>query len=244
MKDVTVVVADDEPIVRLGLKAAIAAEAGFVLLGEARNGREAIEMTRRLQPDVLMIDVHMPVVDGFDVLAALGPLAVPVVIFVTAHDEYAVRAFDVNAVDYLLKPFDTERAQLALHRARAKLQLAERAGPAHGDHILVKHEDRVHVVPLSTIEWLEAYGNYIRVHAGRRVLQMRGTLTEFAGRLAERGFVRIHRSALVNVAHISHLEPLPSGESTVILDSGERLQLSRTFRDTFRAVLEGKVEKA
>jgi two-component system, LytTR family, response regulator len=247
--DVRVVIADDEPLVRRGLRSFIDASPGLSLVGEARNGREAVDVIRAQHPDLLFLDVQMPELDGFGVLEALEGEPMPVVVFVTAYDEYAIRAFDVHAVDYLLKPFDEDRFRTALGRARSRLGerraatlderleavLTElRAREQYADRLLVKSEGRVTVVQVEDVDWIEAADNYARVHTARGRYLVREPIKSLERKLNPRQFARVHRSAIVNLARVRELQPMFGGEYVIILSTGAKLTLSRGYRDAFR----------
>jgi two-component system, LytTR family, response regulator len=246
---VRVVIADDEPLVRRGLRTFIGAEPGLTIVGEARNGPDAVDLIRSARPDLVFLDVQMPELDGFGVLDALDGEPLPAVVFVTAYDEYAIRAFDVHAVDYLLKPFDDERFRVALRRVRSRLGmhrqqslderleavLAElRAREQYADRLLVKNEGRVTVVQVDDVDWIEAADNYVRVHTSRGRYLMREPIKVLERKLNPRQFARVHRSAIVNLARVRELQPLFGGEYAIILSTGAKLTLSRGYRDAFR----------
>ena len=255
-----VLLVDDEPLVRRGLRAFLAAERGVEVVGEARDGNEAVAAVRELAPDVLFLDVQMPELDGFGVLDALGPER-PAVVFVTAFDAYAIRAFEVHAVDYLLKPFDEARFRTALDRVRERV-VARRGGATaaapdtgaldarldallaqlRGDgrvptdwlaRIAIRETDRVTYVPVGDVDWLEADDNYVRVHTRAGARLVRETLKSLESRLDPRHFARIHRSAIVNLERVRELRPTFNGEYVVVLATGARLTLSRGHRDAF-----------
>ena len=249
MTDVRVVIADDEPLVRRGLRAFIGASPGLSLVGEARNGSEAVDVIRAQRPDLLFLDVQMPELDGFGVLEALAGEPMPVIVFVTAYDEYAIRAFDVHAVDYLLKPFDEDRFRTALGRARSRLaeQRADtidqrleavlsalRAREQYADRLLVKSEGRVTVEQVEDVDWIEAADNYARVHTARGRYLVREPIKSLERKLNPRRFARVHRSAIVNLARVRELQPMFGGEYVIILSTGTKLTLSRGYRDAFR----------
>ena len=246
---IRVLVADDEPLVRRGLKTFIAADPGLTLVGEARNGPEAVELIRAEQPELAFLDVQMPELDGFGVLDALEGEPLPAVVFVTAYDEYAIRAFEVHAVDYLLKPFDEERFRVALGRARSRLGerrqqaldqrldavLTElRAREQYADRLLVKSEGRVTVVQVDDVDWIEAADNYVRVHTSRGRYLVREPIKVLERKLNPRHFARVHRSAIVNLTRVRELQPMFGGEYVIILSTGAKLTLSRGYRDAFR----------
>jgi len=254
--DLRVVIADDEPLVRSGMRALLEAEPDVAIVGEARNGVEALASIRDAQPDVVFLDVQMPGMDGFDVVAALDPAARPWIVFVTAYDEYAIRAFDVHALDYVLKPFDDERFRLALSRARARhadasgarrgdprieALLAELRPPKrYADRLLLKHDGSVVVVLAADIDWIEAADNYVKVHARSGRYMVRESIKSMEAKLDPAQFARAHRSAIVNLARVRALDPVAAGEYTITLTTGTRLTLSRGFRDSFRERLEGR----
>ena len=249
MTDVRVVIADDEPLVRRGLRTFIAAEKGLAIVGEARNGPEAVDTIRAERPDLVFLDVQMPELDGFGVLEALEGEPLPAVVFVTAYDEYAIRAFDVHAVDYLLKPFDEDRFRVALGRARSRLGerktddldrrldavLQElRAREQYADRLLVKSDGRVMVLQVEDVDWIEAADNYARVHTARGRYLVREPIKSLERKLNPRNFARVHRSAIVNLARVRELQPMFGGEYVIILSTGAKLTLSRSYRDAFR----------
>lgn len=248
-----VLIVDDEPLVRRGLARMLAACAGVEIAGEARHGREALERTSELRPDLVFLDVQMPELDGLGVLRALEATGkVPGIIFITAFDRYAVAAFEHHAIDYLLKPFDEERVRVAVERARQRLATREPAALAERmaalldglrsgtpERIAVRSGTRTVLVDPADIEWVEAADNYVRLHAGRQHHLLRGSLATAAARLDESRFVRIHRSAIVNLAHVTELRSRPSGDGVVRLRSGTELPLSRRYRDAFEKRLGG-----
>ena len=246
---IRVLVVDDEPLVRRGIAALLAEESGLEVVGEARNGTEALALIRGTTPDLVFLDVQMPGLDGLGVLAALEPEERPAVVFVTAFDQYAVRAFDLHAVDYLLKPFDDERFRTALARVRGRLRggelaneraalsalLAELRGASAGpDRLAVREQGHIVLVPVEEIDWIEAADNYVRLHRGKQYHLLRESIGRLEETLDRRRFARIHRSAMVNLARVRALEPVPGGEYDVILTDGRRLTLSRGYRDRFQ----------
>ena len=243
-----VLIADDEPLARRGLRGWLAAERDVEVVGEARHGAEAVALTRSLAPDLLLLDVQMPGLDGFDVLAALGDALPPAVVFVTAYDQYALRAFDHHAVDYLLKPVEEERFRTALGRARARTRgappderlralLAELrpAAPEWLERIPARSGSKVTLIPVDEVDWFEAADNYIRVHAHGRRHVMRETMKGLESKLDPKRFVRVHRSAIVALAHVRELDALPSGDYRIRLTGGEVVPLSRTYVPAFEA---------
>ena len=245
MKIRTVIV-DDESLGRERMRQLLQGEPEIEIAGECGDGRAAVEMIRDLVPDLVFLDVQMPELDGFGVLAALGPEPLPVVVFVTAHDQFALRAFEVHALDYLLKPFDRERFRKTLDRAlnevrnRAGGGLDQRltallkeikpvAKPV--DRLAVKTGDRVLLIKVQELDWIKAADNYVELHRGRETHLLRETLNALEARLPAEDFVRISRSVIVNRERVRELKPLFSGEYTVTLENGTELGLSRGYRE-------------
>jgi two-component system, LytTR family, response regulator len=247
--ELRVLVVDDEPLVREGIRALLEREADVRILGEARNGKEAVERIRGLRPDLVLLDVQMPGMDGLAVVAALEPEERPAIVFVTAHGEYAIRAFDLHAVDYLLKPFDAERFATALRRARARMVEGKvnrlegllatlRPAQTYPERLLLKHEGTVVVVPANDIDWVEAADNYVNVHTRTGRYLVREPLKQIEAKLDPARFARAHRSAIVNLSRVKSLDPLTAGENVITLTTGTRLTLSRGYRDDFKSRLE------
>jgi two-component system LytT family response regulator len=255
MAALRVLIADDEPLARQRLRTLASSEPDVVVVGECASGRAAAEVLRTRAADVVFLDVEMPEGDGFDVIHEVGPERMPAVVFVTAYDRYAVRAFEVHAVDYLLKPFDGPRFREALRRARARAELSARAERARSlrdlvqelggvsapvERLFVRSASRVVLVPVDEIDYAEACGNYVRLHCrGGRHL-MRETMNGLEVRLDPRRFARIHRSLLVNLDRVQELHPLFHGDWAVLLRSGARLTLSRTYRDRLPQLTAGR----
>jgi two-component system LytT family response regulator len=247
-----VVIADDEPLARQRIRRLLRRETDVQVVGECADGAETVATVLRESPDLLFLDVQMPELDGFAVLRALPEDQVPVTVFVTAFDQYALRAFEARALDYLLKPFTETRFRTAFERARgligrpdaseraALLSLLEQVrGELRGrirrtmtpaDRLLVKAEGRVLVVPLAQVDYLEAARNHVRVHAGRSVHLLRETLGALEARLDPARFARIHRSTLVNLDRVAEIQPWFSGDAMVLLQGGAKLRLSRSYR--------------
>jgi two-component system, LytTR family, response regulator len=249
MAELRVLLVDDEPLVRQGIRDFLETEPDVTIVGECGNGIEALETIAREPVDLVFLDVQMPELDGIGVAAALAEQRGPAVVFVTAYSEHAVRAFEVNAVDYVLKPFDHERFSAALARARARRasgeqeELARRLGSVlaelqrergHSQRVLVRSEGRIRFVAVDDIDWIEAADNYARLHAGTERHLVRETMASLEARLDPMRFARIHRSAIVNLARIKELQPTFNGEYAVFLTSGEKLTLSRGYRDSLR----------
>ena len=222
------------------------------VVGECADGAQALSAIERLEPELVFLDVQIPVMDGFGVLRALAPNRLPMVVFTTAYDEYALRAFEVHALDYLLKPFGRERFRETLKHARASLE-RRRAGDLGRrllalvndikpeapklDRLVVKSGGRVFFLRTDDLDWIEAAGNYVRLHLGEEAHLFRETMTRMEARLDTRRFVRIHRSRIVNTERIKELQPWFNGEYVVVLRNGTRLPLSRGYRDKLQEQL-------
>jgi two-component system LytT family response regulator len=246
-------IVDDEPLARRRLRAFLRTEGDIEVVDECGNGEEAASAIRRLRPDLVFLDIQMPGMNGFDALAALEPRQIPLIIFVTAHDQYAVQAFEQRALDYLLKPFSKSRFQDAVSRARERL-----SGPEPGDfreritgllrtvagpktHLVVKTGGHSVLLQTARIERLEAEGDYVRIHAGREVYLTRQTMNRIEAELGSGRFVRIHRSTIVNVECIKEIHPLPGGDHVVTLRDLTQLTLSRGYRDRLEHALGQKL---
>ena len=240
VRRIRTLIVDDEPNARAALRLLLEADPDIDVAGEAKDGFEAVELIRRLEPALVFLDVQMPEMGGFEALAALRSEVMPRVIFVTAYDQYAVRAFEVNALDYLLKPFDDERFHRALDRAKESLLQSETATTRRLADFLDSHErsvglrrlairssGRVFYVEVPAVDWIEAADQYAQIHIGGKTHLIRESLNALASRLPARMFCRIHRSSIVNVERVKELHPQPSGDCVVVLRSGERLKLAR-----------------
>jgi two-component system LytT family response regulator len=241
-----IIIADDEPLARERLRMLVSGEEDLEIIAECQNGTDAIEQIQRLKPDLVFLDVQMPGATGFEVIRAVGADRMPLVVFVTAFDTYALRAFEVRALDYLLKPFDRERFQQALTRARQQL-----ARPTNGDlerrllelvqdlkpaaprveRFVVKSGGRVFFVRTDEIDWIEAAGNYVKLHVGNDTHLLRETMNALEAQLSPETFYRIHRCHIVNIERVKELQPWFNGEYVVFLKSGTRLTLSRGYRE-------------
>ena len=250
---IRLLVVDDEPLAREKIRQMARRDPAIEIVGECANGREALEAVTEYRPDLLLLDVQMPELGGFDVLEALkDDPASPAVIFVTAYDQYAVRAFEYHALDYLLKPFDRERFEAAIRRAKEHLRerghngnldrrilalLEQLKGERHVERLVVKNGGRVYFLETCEIDWIEAEGNYISIHTGKKSHLLRETISNLEAQLDPRLFVRIHRSAIVNIARVQELQPWTHGEYHVILHDGTQLTLSRNYRENLQSVL-------
>jgi two-component system LytT family response regulator len=253
-----VILADDEPLARQRVRRLLANEAEIDILCECHDGPSTLDAVLRLRPDLLLLDIQLPELDGFGVLAGIPVEEMPLVIFVTAYDQHALRAFEVRALDYLVKPFDAPRLHAAIERARRELgsvvvqgeqsrlsELVEhlateqrelekallRPGERFLQRVMLRSQGRVFFIRTADIDWIEAAGNYVRLHAGRESHLLRVTMNALEQRLDPEHFLRIHRSTIVNIDRVRELHPWPSGEYTVVLRDGARLKLSRGFRE-------------
>jgi two-component system LytT family response regulator len=241
-----VLVADDEAPARQRLMDLLAKDVRVVNVAEAADGEAAVEAIQRQQPDLVFLDVQMPELDGLGVIEAIGATEMPLTVFVTAYDQHAIRAFEANALDYLLKPFSDERFEATM--ARAKARLDERSIGEFGqrvmkmvasvpagaerriDRLVVKSGGTTRFVRAVDIDWIEAAGVYVTLHVGGKELLYRAALNDLAERLDPRRFVRVHRSALVNIESILQLEPMSHGEFEAVIKNGSRTRVSRTYR--------------
>ena len=241
-----VLIADDEPLARERLRMLLAKEDWVEIAGECENGPSAVAAIQKLAPDVVFLDVQMPGATGFDVIESIGPSRMPPVVFVTAYDRYALRAFDVHAIDYLLKPFDRERFQQALARTRQLLERKDagelerrllalvqdlRSTPQRPERFVIKSGGRVFFVRTDEIDWVEAAGNYVKLHVGAEAHLLRETMNALEAQLDPDVFYRIHRCHIVNIERVKELQPWFNGEYVVFLRSGARLTLSRGYRE-------------
>jgi two-component system LytT family response regulator len=250
---IDILLIDDEPLARKRIRQFLQEYDDCAIVGECGDGRAAIAQIRELRPDLIFLDVQMPELNGLEVLAALGPDERPLVVFVTAHDEYALRAFELHAVDYLLKPFDRERFREAYERARSRVigraiqeqhvrlsALLAETGLVHNgnsesgarapDRILIKTGTRVLFLDPTEIDWVEAAGNYVRLHVGSQEHIVRESITRLEAMLRPHRFARVHRSSIVNLNRVRELRPWFSGEMIIVMEGGTEVKLSRTYR--------------
>jgi two-component system, LytTR family, response regulator len=263
--DIRVVVVDDEPMARAGVQKLLRLDPDIEIVGEAGNGRDAIPIIQRVEPDLLLLDIQMPELNGFDVLAALGPQNAPVTVFITAYDQFALRAFEVRALDYLLKPFDDERFHLVMQRAKDEVrrgrsaELSDRLesllidygsrsvaitgttadSNGYASRILLREGGTVSFQPVDDIDWIEAADYYAKLHVGDAMQLVRYTMNELEKQLDPRRFVRIHRSAIVNVARVKEIRVDYQNHHIVVLHNGKRVPLSRRRRDELERVMQG-----
>ncbi len=253
-----VLLVDDEPLARGKLRRLLAEEDGIEVVGEAGSAAEARARIESERPDLLFLDIQMPGQSGFDLVESLPKEAMPAVIFVTAYDQHAVRAFEVNALDYLLKPFDRERLRLALERARESMarereaahldeQLKSMLSELRGEQpflerFVVRSVGRIVFVRAQDVDWIEAAGNYVRLRIGKESHLLRETMSSLETRLDPRVFARIHRSTIVNIDRIRELNHIFHGDYSVQLKDGTRLTLSRGYREQFERIVGGTAQ--
>jgi two-component system, LytTR family, response regulator len=248
----TVLVVDDEPLARQGLRLLLGRQPEVESVSEARNGREAIALIREKKLDLVLLDVQMPRTDGFAVVHAVGAERMPPVIFVTAHDQYAIRAFEIAAIDYLLKPVTEERFELAFQRAIGRLRSAPHEDatrqvlamldaianpPRQLERFAVRSGENTIFVPVNDVDWIEAFQNYVRLHVGAATHLLHVPMNTIEGVLDSNRFLRIHRSHIVNVRRIAQLSSITHGQYALELKSGQRLQSGRTYSERIRRTL-------
>lgn len=249
MSVLRVVVADDEPLIRADLSRLLSGMPDLSVVGEARNGLQAVDLVESERPDALFLDVRMPGLDGFGVVDELDPDTAPAIVFVTAFDQYAIQAFDAHAVDYLLKPFDPARLATAVERVRARLagsraealartrsamDASRRAAPdVPLERIAARGVGRTVLIDVAEIRWIEAADNYVRLHTDDGMHLSRRTIRDLERQLDPRRFARIHRSTIVALDRVRELRPLGDGDQELRLGDGTRLVLTRSHREAF-----------
>lgn len=249
-----VLIVDDEPLAREGVRMHLAAEPDMEVVGESSDGHAAVESIRELEPDLVFLDVQMPGLDGFRVIEEVGIERMPSVVFITAYDEFALRAFETHALDYLLKPFDEERFRRALDRVRVQLRARSRhnieerllslldartSDAPRPERLVVRNGGRIVILRVDEIDWIEAAANYVRLHVAGRAYVMRETMVGIERKLDPEKFVRVHRSTIVHIDRIKELEPLFQGDYLIVLQDGSRLTSSRGYRTNVQKILEG-----
>jgi two-component system, LytTR family, response regulator len=235
-----VLIVDDEPVARSGIRLALRTEPDMEIVGECATGRSAVEAIRKLAPDLVFLDIHIPLLDGIEVASRLAAPHAPAIIFTTAFEQYALDAFALQAVDYLVKPWRKERFRQALGRARTLFdagRLPRAAGPARTLRLPVDCSSSIRFVDSSEIELLESAANYVALFTAAREYLVRGTLEGFEERLQPFGFLRVHRSRLINTSRVYQLCSLRHGEYELLLDSGRVVRSARSFREVLEAVL-------
>jgi len=254
VKGIRVGIADDEPLARERLVSMLEAHDNYEVFAECKDGTEAVAAIRRKNLDVVFLDVRMPELDGFQVLEALGSGPLPVIVFVTAFDDYALRAFDVSALDYLLKPFDRERFEKTLARVEAQLSsreerkisaemrefltgLSQTPSASYAERFAVRSSGDIYFVRTEDIDWIDSQGNYVALHARGRKHLVRDTIKSVESKLDPGKFVRVHRSAIINLDRLTKLQPYFHGEYVVTLSDGTTLTSSRGYSDRLRSLL-------
>ena len=248
-------IVDDEPLARERVMRFLRDESDIAIIGECGDGNEAIKIIRQQKPDLVFLDIQMPEKNGFEVIKSIDAKSVPAIIFVTAYDQYALQAFDVHALDYLLKPFNRERLHRAVKRALENIENRNRgnlddrltsliadlkAEKKYLERLVVKSVGRVFFLKTDEIDWIEASGNYLKLHVGRESHLIRETMNGIEAKLNPDKFLRIHRSTVVNIDRIKELHPMFSGDYAVILRNGTELTLSRNYRERFIELFENK----
>jgi two-component system LytT family response regulator len=254
------IVADDEAVARRRIARLLRAEPGVMVIAECSGGLETVNRVAVEQPDLVFLDVQMPDLSGIEAVERIGVDRMPPVVFVTAYDKYAIKAFELNAVDYLLKPYDTERFQQSLERARRRIEDGDGASRARAlqkvveslragkrdeavgggrfiDRLALKVDGTMRIVRVADIDWFETDGNYVRVHVGQVSHPVRGTIVELERQLNPEKFARIHRRHIVNLDRVAEVQPAFAGDAMVVLRDGTRLRLSRTHRADFQSRL-------
>ncbi len=255
---IRVLIVDDEPLARRGIRQLLEPEKDFEIVGEAANGREAVSAIEKLAPDLVFLDIQMPLLDGFSFIEKLGAGLLPEIVFITAYDEHAIRAFEINALDYLLKPINPERFQKTLNRVReqikngrtkdidhrlsALLQSLESAKlnpeqTVYLDRIAVKDAGRITLVDVNEIDWISSEGNYVQLHAKGKTHLLRETMDGIERKLNPQKFLRLRRSTIVRVEEIKELTPLFNGEFELVLKNGTKLSSSRRYRKNLETIL-------
>jgi two-component system LytT family response regulator len=270
-RKIRALIVDDESLAREALRVMLNVDPQIEVIAECRNGKEAVRVIREQTPDIVFIDIHMPEMDGFQVVEEIGVKHMPVTVFVTAYDKYALRAFDAHALDYLLKPFDHDRFDNALQRAKTSVlqqklgemsesllavlqdinakpdkqpsvtdgrQTDKVAGKEPIDRVVVKSGGRIYFLKIDEIDWVEGAGDYLSLHAGSQSHLIRETMGNFQAKLDPQKFLRIHRSAIVNIDRIKDIKPLFKGEYSVTLTNGKRLNSSRGYRHQLQKLLD------
>jgi len=252
-KKIAVMIVDDEPLARHGLREIFEEEKDIVIIAESSDGEEAVEHIKKYKPDVLFLDIQMPEMNGFDVVKSLKAEELPLVVFVTAYDEYAIKAFSANALDYILKPYDAERIHSSLHRVREMIRLKQTASysermmealksfqstSTYIERISIRSAGKIYFVNIEEILWIEAAADYIYIHTKNGKHTTRETIGTIELQLDPSKFIRIHRSSIVNLNAVRELQPEHHGDYTAILDQGIKLTVSRKYKEKLSFLLE------
>jgi two-component system, LytTR family, response regulator len=251
MNSLRVIIVDDEPLVRSGIRNGLVSLAGVEIVGECASGKEAMDAIVSRKPDLVLLDVQMQDCTGLDVVQQIGPERMPEVIFVTAYDEYAVKAFELNAVDYLLKPFDDEQLKHSIERARERIAgqkqtviaeqlqaLLDSRTHKWPERIAVRHGEQFDLLPVESIDWIESANNYVQLHCGPKQYLLGESLTNIESRLNPTRFLRVHRCRIINLSRIFAIHPMLSGTYVMELRNGTRLATGRQYKDAVRSLLQ------
>lgn len=253
MKKIRTIIVDDEPFARKGVRRELERNADIEIIAECANGRDAVSVIKEQKPDLVLLDLQMPEVDGFGVVEAVGVERMPAVIFITAFDQFALKAFEIHALDYILKPFDKERFQNTLQRAKKQIQQtsvddlssrllgvldARKDTEKYLERIVVKNRGKIFFLQTDEIDWIEASDNYVRLHVGKESHLVHGTMSKLESKLNPEKFIRVHRSTIVNVSRIKELYPLFHGEYAIRLQSGKELTSSRSYKQNLQKFLQ------
>ena len=244
---ITVLIVDDEPLARKFIRRMLENDRSIEIVGECGNGKEAVAVVLEKKPDLVFLDIQMPEMDGFTMIETFGIENLPNIVFVTAYEQYAIRAFEIHALDYLLKPFDQARFEKAMKHVRAKFadqrqneteqkQIAAllenvKQKPRFLDRLVIKADGRIVFLKTEDIDWIQADDKYVHLHAGNKSHLVRQTLGAMEAQLDTQTFIRVHRSAIVNIGRIKELQPMFTGEHTIILENGTKLTLSRSYKN-------------
>jgi len=257
MKTIKTIIVDDEPIARRNVQALLKVDPEIEVIALCASGAEAVKVIRKTPPDLLFLDVQMPEIDGFAVLKRINVASIPAIVFVTAHDQYALKAFEAHALDYLLKPFSDERFTITIERAKQQIRQRDAAELSrklhsllteHGEQkspisesyvsrFLIKESSRVFFLKAEEIDWIEAADYYVNLHMGARAHLLRETMSDLENKLDPGKFLRIHRSAIVNLHRVKEVQTRPGGEYVAVMKDGTRLKLSRSRRDQLESLL-------
>jgi two-component system LytT family response regulator len=257
MKPIRAMIVDDEPIAQRNLQALLKADPDIEVIAVCAGGGEAVRLIRKTPPDLLFLDVQMPEIDGFAVLKKIDTTSIPAIVFVTAYDQYALKAFESHALDYLLKPFTDERFAMAVERAKHQIRQRNAAelgrklhslliehseqqpstGESYVSRFLIKEASRVFFVKAEEIDWIEAADYYVNLHVGAKTHLLRETMSDLENKLDPAGFLRIHRSAIVNLHRVKEVQTRPGGEYVAVLKNGTQLKLSRSRREQLESLL-------
>jgi two-component system, LytTR family, response regulator len=250
MQPLRLLIVDDEPLIRTGLRQGLAKLENIEVLGECGSGAEAVDAIRSQQPDLVLLDVQLPDCTGLEVVRQVGVERMPMVIFATAYDEYALKAFELNAVDYLLKPFDDERLARSITRAHERIerrsddslarqlhQLLSAQERGHLERLVVRNGNRYEFVSVDTIDWIESADNYVQLHCGPRALLHSETLSALEEKLDPRRFTRVHRRKIINLSRIRAVHPIVNGTYELEMQNGMRLATGRQYRDAIQTLL-------